>query len=630
MPYTMARLDQALRLFRRFKPRLVRHGLPHKYLEDCIQSKYDLRVRERYQNIVLGFVDDSSDDGDSDYDPREVLRKKRSAPISSAQGRPPKRQKANDSSAIRQQVSPLLVTIKLSSAAGKALLLNFASSVGGPSKPSHLPTVLSLEGYSLRNRDIIRNPSTGQKPSKFRNTQSLLSLDPGDPAARECKSCWEFNQQCSLLDRPLFYPCQVCREEHVDCDLIIPPRQKRGCENCERTGFFCSYDEEVKDHHLPCQQCQKTKLQCIAGPSADETQEQGPKDISELQPRDAPATDLSFSPITPIFQPAPFSQPSQPQTNSINTLRPLPFSANSLCSKASHPTKRIKTSNQRLKECQARLESMLSKPWDPNDLAPVAPEPAQRPLSELQFPKTFKGKQGRTRIITTWFAHPVNFAYEPPDDGSKPCHWCNDFTYGILGLGKVEVEVIEYKDEDGLVEIDGGHVGKGHDPSRMCTLCALERIHIVNCRGHTISALHGYDPIKFDYDAAFDSLAAPPADSSDSNDQSSSRGPKQINPWCMLCPNPAFFGCTTIQKTDKFQELVPASSPSAMGCGLLLCANCARLMQTCQASISQVVSKIKEQDGEDGVRADVIYLLPANDLYQFYCRPASMKTPGSR
>ncbi|KAL2219673.1 hypothetical protein M432DRAFT_639248 [Thermoascus aurantiacus ATCC 26904] len=266
------------------------------------------------------------------------------------------------------------------------------------------------------------------------------------------------------------------------------------------------------------------------------------------------------------------------------------------------------STDSHIAEARALLEDLLSKPWKPRNSS--APEPQQpsshepstastetNSLTHQQQEKLEKSRSGIVRIITTSFAHPINFAYEqPPDDNSKPCHFCNDFTYGMLGLGEVKVEVIDYRDGSNYVKIEGGHVGTGHEPTRMCVTCALERVHIVQCRGHTVAPLDGYDPSTFDYDAAFASLE-PPA----------------------LGRRPSWSIRGACCEVDKFQEPVSPSSPDAVGCGLLLCANCARLMNIFQCDIGKVIAQNRRQDQQDWVRADAIYLLPGNDLYRFYC-----------
>ncbi|KAB8276017.1 hypothetical protein BDV30DRAFT_55220 [Aspergillus minisclerotigenes] len=211
-----------------------------------------------------------------------------------------------------------------------------------------------------------------------------------------------------------------------------------------------------------------------------------------------------------------------------------------------------------------------------------------------------------TRVIRTSLEHPVIFNYEPPEDGSTPCHWCDNFTYGLLGLGRRTVEVLDFGDGR-YIEIGGGHVAEGHEPSRMCVVCALERVHVMRCVAHRIVPLKGYDVDTFDLTAAYNSLVPKPG-----------QAPKKINPWCSLCPNPAFFGCGALQAVNKFQEPVDASSQDAIGCGLLLCEKCEGLMRLYQGDLAKVVMKNEETDAAFGTRADAMYLLPGNDMYRSY------------
>ncbi|KAB8079305.1 hypothetical protein BDV29DRAFT_164786 [Aspergillus leporis] len=63
-----------------------------------------------------------------------------------------------------------------------------------------------------------------------------------------------------------------------------------------------------------------------------------------------------------------------------------------------------------------------------------------------------------------------------------PCHWFSNFRYGLLGLRKKTIDVLDFGDGR-YIEIGGGHVAQGHEPSRMCVVCALERIRIMRCAG---------------------------------------------------------------------------------------------------------------------------------------------------
>jgi hypothetical protein len=387
----------------------------------------------------------------------------------------------------------LLVTLKPTSEAGKAFLstLQDRSRIEQEEdsfEDAGLGSLFSNKRYSLRRRgkkDNLRDPPFNKRPSlggSQASIQSLLSLDLGHPAARGCKPCWEFNHECSLIDRPAVYPCQVCREDGFDCELIIEPKQKRDARIArERGKVVCTYLQSDADHHLPCKQCQDVGTRCLAGPAKD-------KQIRVSDEDDM--LDNEASPQT-------FSLPSQRrQTKTIQPL-PTPESLRSSSCKDSNSCTGIHAVRQ---QSQPKCKG--------GDILPES-------LLEARSPKPCSSQSknntlGITRMITTSFAHPVNFTYEPPSDGSKPCHWCHDFRYGILGLGTLHVEVIDYGDGNGYIEIEGGHVSQGHKPSRMCIICALERVHIVNCNGHTVSALKGYDEKPFDYDAAYESLLQEP------------------------------------------------------------------------------------------------------------------------
>jgi hypothetical protein len=206
-----------------------------------------------------------------------------------------------------------------------------------------------------------------------------------------------------------------------------------------------------------------------------------------------------------------------------------------------------------------------------------------------------KAPVGVTRTIQTAFAHPVNLAYEPPCDGRNPCHWCSNFAYGIVGLGQRTVEVAGMEDGEYL-EVDGGHVGDGHPPSRMCVACAHQRVRIMRCSAHRVVPLPDYNIDDFDFDAAYRSLVSAPG----------REAPEKGNPWCSLCPNPAFFGCGAAQPSG------------AVGCGLLLCERCTVLTRGYKGDLGRVVSRNKKEDPDFGCRADVDFVLAGSELEQMY------------
>ncbi|KAL3471948.1 hypothetical protein BJX99DRAFT_13945 [Aspergillus californicus] len=213
------------------------------------------------------------------------------------------------------------------------------------------------------------------------------------------------------------------------------------------------------------------------------------------------------------------------------------------------------------------------------------------------------------RTISTFFAHPIKFDHITQP--SEPCDFCSDFAYGILGLGKRTVKVIALSDGS-YNEMNGGN-SQGHKPSRMCVSCAQSRISIVNCSSHQIIPLDGLNPESFNFDAAYDSFTM----------KSGQRTAK--NAWCSLCPTPAFFQCGA--QTTRHGGSREGSS-SATGCGLLLCETCRILMRAFKDNISRVVETNMEVDIEDGVRADVDYILPGNALHQYYSNTTNARRTG--
>jgi hypothetical protein len=170
--------------------------------------------------------------------------------------------------------------------------------------------------------------------------------------------------------------------------------------------------------------------------------------------------------------------------------------------------------------------------------------------------------------VTTYFAHPMEFLYEAPDDGTHPCHWCNNYAYGLKGLGKRCVEIADFGGGQ-WIELENGHQLDGKEPSRMCVECVFARIRILQCLKHEGRRL----PLEIangsvDKQAALDALLRaerrlfPP----DTMVAGASIPPPE-QPWCSLCLEPATHCCGAHQDD-------PTPSSIGVGCGLTLCAKC--------------------------------------------------------
>ena len=179
--------------------------------------------------------------------------------------------------------------------------------------------------------------------------------------------------------------------------------------------------------------------------------------------------------------------------------------------------------------------------------------------------------------------------------------------YGILGLGEaLAVEVMDFNDGNGYIELDGGYSGAGYGPSRMCDKCTFERLAIAACLGHNIQDLKRIDGMhidNFDFDCVFDYLLPGMAASAPFS-------------WCSICPNPAFHACckqldmgiTGMEGTEGAEQW--------HGCGLKLCEDCAMsLINESGGDLEALVEGIKDRgEGVIGLRADVDLILPRGEL----------------
>lgn len=216
----------------------------------------------------------------------------------------------------------------------------------------------------------------------------------------------------------------------------------------------------------------------------------------------------------------------------------------------------------------------------------------------------------RPQYIMTRIAHPVKFNYRIPPYSSKiPCHWCQDMTFGLFGLGmKKRVEVIDLQDGSGYIEIDNGYTKDGHKPSRMCIKCTLDRLIIINCKLHDMKMIQGMSNVKISNDELIEYSYPHMAASTPFK-------------WCSICPNPAYYECCRPQKEvqhePEAQAAIAAQCPAALardGCGLALCEKCVIM----NASLGELVDSMhKDPGGEYGPRADADLLHPQGELVRW-------------
>lgn len=585
-------------------------------LAGLCRAKYEFRLSaRRSDNAVFTWVDqDNSGNynpgGIRDEDQSNAKRKRGTVnhDRESDRFRNPKRPKIMTWKLGRQLGLTHPVTLKCTSDHGRTLLRQLSafpdnwpdsasdssaetdhySSISPASKdcPSTGFTSESSQSYLLKNNGASAprrgRPAFSAMPSSASDVPDISELTLGHPEARGCKPCLKLGQVCPLLSEGSTYPCDLCVEDDVECELVLPPLKKRACEGCQSRRLKCSY-RDGGDHSLPCKQCSQLNHKCVAGPQSGRT-------------RTGPCLDQDL--------------------NKLPMRRP--FVSCTICRRE----KRWCSLKDRSKFPPCRychqhdLVCTFEKLGDAEKTAePISTTEPVKPPQPLDVPPK---QLGVTKTIVTWFAHPIAFNYEPPEDDSQSCHFCEHAAYGMIGLGRKEVEVLDYGNGEGYIEVSGGHTGEGRETSRMCVVCTMERLRIRFCQAHTIRPIADMDPEDFDFTKAFQELFT--------NDPSTQDA--ATVQWCSVCSSPAFFECCAAQAMDIYGCEASPGSPEATGCALLLCESCAvSLTEDHGGDLESLVIGVEaeEDDTAPRLRADAPFFLSNRELFkQVYPSPSNL------
>ena len=436
-----------------------------------------------------------------------------------------------------------------------------------------------LEKYNDNTPNFTELSSGSIRPARLRSYQRLTNIDLpsestplnelslGHPAARGCKACYELGISCDLLGDGV-YPCRECRAIDEDCELITEPPKKRGCKQCTRRRIVRSF-RHAKNHSGACQQCRDKSFKCIAGPKNGRT-------------RTGPPLDRVLS-----SQKHRFKKDKQ----SIMSGECIECSeSGGYCSLECE----IGTG-----KCMKRNYSYFvdgAEPATPEQQPSetTSPEPKRRRKNyslpvPIRHPDSDAGiemasKQGVIKTIRTKLAHPVRLNCYSSGESGLFCHICYEMSYGILGFPERYVEVIDYQDGKGYIEIESGHTGDGIEPTRLYKSCTECRLRIAKCPDHDLQPIPQTNADNFEYGSVDDYLRRGEA----------AKAPFQ---WCSVCPSPAFYACQTF----PLEGYVDKS-----GCGLLLCEQCT-VMLICDFSgdlTSLIASKEMDEEGPLKLRAD--------------------------
>ncbi|EXJ89697.1 hypothetical protein A1O3_02764 [Capronia epimyces CBS 606.96] len=327
-------------------------------------------------------------------------------------------------------------------------------------------------------------------------------------------------------------------------DRDVSPRARK-CGACKASKRKCSL-LVGKNNLPPCTRCHERKLECVV----DNVVQQS------LENSHVPVT-IGLPPTTP----APPAPPAPPATAS-QILR------------AFIPTRQ--------------------DPFTTNIGA------SQKDPIVLDSPPPSPGKitTGRIVKVTTFWAHPIDFKHIPTPQ--IPCHFCADFRYGIFGYGELTVEVIQYPNSNsiGYEETGDGHRAQGHEATRMCVNCALNRMYISRCGIHRFKQRAVY---------ACQRLAE-------------YRRQVLAEPWepplkagvcltCSLCSNAALWRCCSMQRFDKFGRALSAEDGHDRGCGLILC-------DLCYANVAP--DGVLRRPIRGSSRADIEFLFSGSLVHKAY------------
>lgn len=674
MAYSAERLLRAQRLFDRSTNQFSM--LPQ------LAGPYHLR--ERASKRAAGLASGHDSDGDEDYEPpKRRTPSKRKLPIfhPDRATRPSKR--ARSFSPIHSSRSELTFKLETDISAVPSTPSQHSEPDSWDRYWAVDPdTIERNSGYSLRRRNKKTSPGSSQE-DKPTSPETSIQAIPGDTLPtrgetplRECSACQYLGLECSLSSDPdqFAYPCATCVQDDVSCVVSPQPRWKRTCESCKgRRKEVCSYRYPDYDHTLPCQPCINHGFKCVAGPakyspieslSASEPSEPRSPTSTDSPPTSSPPH-CTPEPSVPEDQKRLLSS-SPPKAKSPATSISPHEVAVSFLVEASAPgitgdCLKVSTSPHGtpaglvVQEAQLRNTVNIHSPESPSRLHGIAISSIiERPISDdviiiLDSDEDITGqkapiyvsdssspvrasspiieaRQSVGKMYRKWtsLAHPVKFLADCRD-GSRPCHWCNNFAYGIVGLGPRFPEIWE-SDDGTMLEHSDGHVAEGKEKSRMCFRCTWSRFNMLRCSHKTLAPLPSAVTAKTTAQraAAFANLNR--AENTLIDPETGKTGPSfpaSDYEWCSLCQEPAFGSCQTLQPVDVYAEVVECDEET-YGCGLMLCKNCHDLTNRFKGDLNAVIAWDRNGPArKTSYRADMEYLLPAvehNTIYNNFMR----------
>ncbi|KAJ5179912.1 hypothetical protein N7492_003122 [Penicillium capsulatum] len=261
--YTLERYQLARQLF----PNSNETFMTRAELEALAGPAYELRDRGN-RRVMRTWIDDEKDE---DYDPEEDSRPLKRKRKSRQKSTPSRNKRAKRSHSSTPELSP-------PNSPDTSDLIKSPATPADFDDVDPWDTYWAIEPspedsptpYRLRNRNKLNNAGKERVITpEFKDANTEGSSNEKAFTSEGCRACQQLQLPCSSVDDPYHYPCQNCRDDHIDCELFPAPKRKRACEGCRsrRRGVHCSYESADYDHNLPCQACLERGFQCLAGPA---------------------------------------------------------------------------------------------------------------------------------------------------------------------------------------------------------------------------------------------------------------------------------------------------------------------------------------------------------------------------
>lgn len=242
-----------------------------------------------------------------------------------------------------------------------------------------------------------------------------------------------------------------------------------------------------------------------------------------------------------------------------------------------------------------------------------------------QIMRDADGHTGYVREIVTALPHPVVFDINnnSSSGGGDGCRFCQQPpSFALLGFSWKKPAVIHWKNGRGYTEIMDGHATFGAAPARMCRACVMARVDVLSCEEHEMESLlpAHWGPVERDERAAA-MMQRLMENGSGGNHHHGGGG--EMDRWCAVCPNAAFWRCCRAQGRDDDDDdddddeedelgLIAAAGADQgqEGCGLFLCDDCKVEWEDCDRDLQELLErKLSTEKGVMDCRADAGFLL---------------------